>query len=297
MPSGTGLVHFAKRASRQRYFDVGIAEEHAALFACGLADAGLQAVPRDLLHLHAARLRHDHPRHRAAKSERRALHGSRRPERRRRPDAPRPLRHRLPAATCPNSSTCSRRTKTNSSTCSGRWRTTTPARSPSATRAASAPARSPKQQPKLLEIGKAEVVKHGTRSVAIFGLGNMFEMAARSRGQAGRARHLDRRDQPALDQAARHRHDRILRAQRGSRLHHRGPRPAQRLRLRRHGAPRRRNASTRRSSASAGPTNSSSTAAVPILRKKHGLTAEAAVEKILAALPARKGIQVKPAAA
>jgi 1-deoxy-D-xylulose-5-phosphate synthase len=34
----------------------------------------------------------------------------------------------------------------------------------------------PKAAPKLLEIGKAEVVKHG-RDVAIFGLGNMFEVA------------------------------------------------------------------------------------------------------------------------
>jgi 1-deoxy-D-xylulose-5-phosphate synthase len=34
----------------------------------------------------------------------------------------------------------------------------------------------PKTEPKLLEIGKAEVVQHG-RDVAIFGLGNMFEIA------------------------------------------------------------------------------------------------------------------------
>jgi 1-deoxy-D-xylulose-5-phosphate synthase len=33
-----------------------------------------------------------------------------------------------------------------------------------------------KEAPKLLEIGKAEVVQHG-RDVAIFGLGNMFEVA------------------------------------------------------------------------------------------------------------------------
>jgi 1-deoxy-D-xylulose-5-phosphate synthase len=33
-----------------------------------------------------------------------------------------------------------------------------------------------KPEPKLLEIGKSEVVKHG-RDVAIFGLGNMFEVA------------------------------------------------------------------------------------------------------------------------
>ena len=48
MPTGTGLVHFAE-AHPDKYFDVGIAEEHAALFAGGLADAGLQALPRDLL--------------------------------------------------------------------------------------------------------------------------------------------------------------------------------------------------------------------------------------------------------
>src|SRR5437762_697171 len=40
MPSGTGLSHFAK-AHPNRYFDVGIAEEHATLFACGLATQGL----------------------------------------------------------------------------------------------------------------------------------------------------------------------------------------------------------------------------------------------------------------
>src|SRR5207302_435318 len=40
MPSGTGLSHFAN-AHPTRYFDVGIAEEHAALFACGIATQGL----------------------------------------------------------------------------------------------------------------------------------------------------------------------------------------------------------------------------------------------------------------
>jgi len=41
MPTGTGLIHFAK-ARPQQYFDVGIAEEHAALFAAGLATQGFQ---------------------------------------------------------------------------------------------------------------------------------------------------------------------------------------------------------------------------------------------------------------
>ena len=41
MPTGTGLVHFAKEHP-DRYFDVGIAEEHAALFAAGLATQGFK---------------------------------------------------------------------------------------------------------------------------------------------------------------------------------------------------------------------------------------------------------------
>jgi 1-deoxy-D-xylulose-5-phosphate synthase len=41
MPGGTGLSVFKKQVP-QRYFDVGIAEEHAALFACGQAIQGLR---------------------------------------------------------------------------------------------------------------------------------------------------------------------------------------------------------------------------------------------------------------
>ncbi len=41
MPGGTGLMCF-KQEIPERYFDVGIAEEHAALFACGLATQGLR---------------------------------------------------------------------------------------------------------------------------------------------------------------------------------------------------------------------------------------------------------------
>jgi 1-deoxy-D-xylulose-5-phosphate synthase len=41
MPSGTGLAFFAKEHPT-RYFDVGIAEEHAALFAAGLATQGFK---------------------------------------------------------------------------------------------------------------------------------------------------------------------------------------------------------------------------------------------------------------
>ncbi|MBI5692671.1 MAG: 1-deoxy-D-xylulose-5-phosphate synthase [Verrucomicrobia bacterium] len=43
MPSGTGLSHLAAAVPRQ-FFDVGIAEEHAVLFAAGLATKGLRPV-------------------------------------------------------------------------------------------------------------------------------------------------------------------------------------------------------------------------------------------------------------
>ncbi len=43
MPSGTGLTHLAKECPQQ-FFDVGIAEEHAAIFAAGLATRGIRPV-------------------------------------------------------------------------------------------------------------------------------------------------------------------------------------------------------------------------------------------------------------
>lgn len=43
MPSGTGLIKFAKRYPK-RFFDVGIAEEHAVTFAAGLAVGGMKPV-------------------------------------------------------------------------------------------------------------------------------------------------------------------------------------------------------------------------------------------------------------
>jgi 1-deoxy-D-xylulose-5-phosphate synthase len=43
MPSGTGLSHLANEVPRQ-FFDVGIAEEHAVLFAAGLATKGIKPV-------------------------------------------------------------------------------------------------------------------------------------------------------------------------------------------------------------------------------------------------------------
>src|SRR5207248_2605317 len=43
MPSGTGLSHLAANVPGQ-FFDVGIAEEHAVLFAAGMATKGFRPV-------------------------------------------------------------------------------------------------------------------------------------------------------------------------------------------------------------------------------------------------------------
>ncbi len=96
MNTGTGLVHLQK-AMPERYFDVGIAEQQAILFAAGPRARGRQAGRGDLLDVPAARVRPDRPRRLPAEAQRHVRHGPRRPRRRRRPDAPRRLRHRLPA--------------------------------------------------------------------------------------------------------------------------------------------------------------------------------------------------------
>ena len=54
MNSGTGL-NLLQKALPDRYYDVGIAEQHAVLFAAGLALEGAQAGRRDLLDLPPAR--------------------------------------------------------------------------------------------------------------------------------------------------------------------------------------------------------------------------------------------------
>ena len=96
MPNGTGLDRFQPHHP-DKYFDVGIAEEHAVIFAAGLATQGIQALLRDLLHVPAARLRSHRSRRLPAESAGGLLHGSRRPLGRRRSHASRPVRHQLSA--------------------------------------------------------------------------------------------------------------------------------------------------------------------------------------------------------
>jgi 1-deoxy-D-xylulose-5-phosphate synthase len=174
MPSGTGLSHFAK-AHPERYYDVGIAEEHATLFACGLATQGLQ--PFLAIYSTFVQRAYDMAIHDIAIQnlnvklcmDRAGLSGD---------DGPTHhglfdigyLRH------VPN--WVHMQPKDEDEFVDMLWTMLHYNSGPIAVRypRGSGTGAKIKPEPKLLEIGKAEVVQHG-REVAIFGLGAMFEIA------------------------------------------------------------------------------------------------------------------------
>lgn len=174
MPSGTGLAHFAK-AHPERYFDVGIAEEHASLFACGLATQGLKpflTIYSTFMQRAYDMIIHDIALQKlnvALCMDRAGLSGD---------DGPTHhglfdigyLRH------VPN--IVHMQPKDEDEFVDMLWTMANYNSGPIAVRypRGAGTGAKPKAEPKLLEIGKAEVVQHG-RDVAIFGLGNMFEMA------------------------------------------------------------------------------------------------------------------------
>ncbi len=174
MPSGTGLGFFqAKHPTR--YFDVGIAEEHAALFACGLATQGLQ--PFLAIYSTFMQRAYDMTIHDMAIQklnvklcmDRAGLSGD---------DGPTHhglfdigyLRH------IPN--WVHMQPKDEDEFVDMLWTMAHYNAGPIAIRypRGAGTGAKPKAEPKILEVGKAEVVQHG-RDVAIFGLGNMFEVA------------------------------------------------------------------------------------------------------------------------
>src|SRR4051812_11511132 len=174
MPRGTGLGFF-KAKHPSRYFDVGIAEEHAALFACGLATQGLKPFltiystfmqrAYDMI-IHDIALQNLNV---ALCMDRAGLRGD---------DGPTHhglfdigyLRH------IPNF--IHMQPKDEDEFVDMLWTMANYNSGPIAIRypRGAGTGAKPKDSPKLLEIGKAEVVQHG-RQVAIFGLGNMFELA------------------------------------------------------------------------------------------------------------------------
>jgi 1-deoxy-D-xylulose-5-phosphate synthase len=174
MPSGTGLFHFAAKHPNQ-YFDVGIAEEHAALFACGFATQGFK--PFLTIYSTFMQRAYDMIIHDIALQnlnialcmDRAGLSGD---------DGPTHhglfdigyLRH-VPGIV-------HMQPKDEDEFVDMLWTMVNYNAGPIAIRypRGAGTGAKPKAQPKLLEIGKAEVVQHG-RTVALIGLGTMFSMA------------------------------------------------------------------------------------------------------------------------
>ncbi len=174
MPSGTGLGIFA-RNHPDRYFDVGIAEEHAALFACGLATQGFK--PFLVIYSTFMQRAYDMIIHDIALQnlnvmlcmDRGGLSGD---------DGGTHhglfdigyLRH------IPN--IVHMQPKDEEEFVDMLWTMLHYNKGPIAIRypRGTGTGAQPKAHPQLLEIGKAEVIQHGSQA-AIFGLGNMCEMA------------------------------------------------------------------------------------------------------------------------
>ncbi len=175
MPTGTGLIFFQQKHP-EKYFDVGIAEEHAALFACGLAVQGFKPFltiystfmqrAYDMI-IHDMALQNLNV---ALCMDRAGLSGD---------DGPTHhglfdigyLRH-VPGI-------IHMQPKDEEEFVDMLWTMAHHNSGPIAIRypRGAGTGAKPKEMPKLLEIGKAEVVKHGTQ-VAFFGLGNMCSVAA-----------------------------------------------------------------------------------------------------------------------
>ena len=173
MPTGTGLIHFAKRHP-DRFFDVGIAEEHAALFACGLATQGMKpfvAIYSTFMQRAYDMIIHDIALQNlnvALCMDRAGLSGD---------DGP--THHGLfdIGYLRPVPGIIHMQPKDEAEFADMLW-TIAHHDGPAAIRypRGAGTGAVPAKKPKLLEIGKSEVLRHGTRA-AIFALGNMCELA------------------------------------------------------------------------------------------------------------------------
>lgn len=174
MPHGTGLTQFASRHP-DRFFDVGIAEEHAALFAAGMATRGMKpflTIYSTFMQRAFDMLVHDIALQNlnvALCMDRAGLSGD---------DGP--THHGLfdiaYLRSIPNMILMQARDEEEFADMI--WTMVHHHEGPIAIRypRGSGTGAVPKPSPKLLEIGKAEVLRHGA-DVAIFGLGNFCEIA------------------------------------------------------------------------------------------------------------------------
>lgn len=178
MPGGTGLSVFKKEIP-ERYYDVGIAEEHAALFACGMATQGMK--PFLTIYSTFMQRAYDMIIHDMAIQDlpvrlcmdRGGLSGD---------DGP--THHGLfdIAYLRPVPGLVHMQPKDEDEFVDMLWTMANYEKGPIAIRypRGNGPGVTPKEKPVILEIGKAEVVAEGT-DVALVGLGAMFEIAQKAK--------------------------------------------------------------------------------------------------------------------
>ena len=178
MPGGTGLSVFKKEIP-ERYFDVGIAEEHAALFACGMATQGMK--PFLTIYSTFMQRAYDMIIHDMAIQDlpvrlcmdRGGLSGD---------DGP--THHGLfdIAYLRPVPGLVHMQPKDEDEFVDMLWTMANYEKGPIAIRypRGNGPGVTPKEKPVILEIGKAEVLAEGS-DVALVGLGAMFEIAQKAK--------------------------------------------------------------------------------------------------------------------
>ena len=292
MPTGTGLVGFAKRHP-ERFFDVGIAEEHAAIFACGLAVQGMKpflAIYSTFMQRAYDMILHDMALQNlnvALCMDRAGLSGDDGPTHHGLFDiaflrAVPGLVHMQP--------------KDEEEFADMLWTMVNYHDGPIAIRypRGAGTGATAKKTPQILEIGKSEVLRHGSR-VAIFALGNMCEPAleaAAALDQKGistaviNARWIKPLDAATIEffaggcEVVCTMEDHVLANGFGCAvIEHLAdqniPTPVVRI---------------------GWPDQFIEHGSVPVLRAKHGITAAAAIEKILSALSAQRPANIHPAA-
>ena len=288
MPTGTGLVHFADKHP-DKYYDVGIAEEHAALFASGLAIQGFRpflAIYSTFMQRAYDMIVHDIALQKlnvALCMDRAGLSGD---------DGP--THHGLFDISFLRSipGLVQMQPKDEDEFVDMLW-TMLHYDGPTAIRYPRGPGTgaAPKSQPCLLEIGKAELIQDGSQ-VALLGLGNMLEMAREAANRLEalgisvaiiNPRWIKPLDTEMIDTFARKvrvvatLEDHVLANGFGSavieHLNEAGiPTPVVRI---------------------GWPDEFIEHGSVGVLRKKHGLTVEALVEKVLCALQ-KSDVTAKP---
>ena len=292
MPTGTGLINFSLRHP-DRFFDVGIAEEHAAIFACGLAVQGMKpflAIYSTFMQRAYDMILHDMALQNlnvALCMDRAGLSGD---------DGP--THHGLFDIAFLRSvpGIVFMQPKDEEEFADMLWTMAIYNDGPTAIRypRGAGTGAIPKKQPKLLEIGKAEVLRHGSQAV-IIALGNMVELALEAAAELEahgistavvNARWIKPIDSATIEFFARG--CEVVCTMEDHSLHNGfGTAVMEHLAEQRIITPIVR---------IGWPDQFIEHGTVPALREKHGITAGAAVKKILSVIPLPVSKRIKPAA-